>query len=436
MAFPVDVSQPFRYPSELLRLVNAVRNAADHDENVWIEWKSELDLTSSLELAHITKNILGFANREPRTAATTAGGYAYLIVGASPGSLNGVKPVDPEQLTSKIRHYVSSEVSWIPEYVGVENRTVLVVIVEPPRNGDSIHALRREIGKYKAGTVFIRRPGQTVQADVDEIAMLQRRVLTRNAEVSLNVAPLIPTIEAQPSFSDLLDNWTETERKRLLEEAQRPQDSNSHSGGSRGFRLAPWAASARFQYESRLDKYLEDCRQLQLDRCIWLYFRHSPAALAVTVNNDTDRNFLSVQVVLTIRDPTVTVFADEFLDVANDDEPELPKPPLIQESTGSADLVRLMPYHFGAPVIQMPKPRPVHGWRPYQASDEARVHFDAFNIRPLETVPMPAVPLLVTPEARTLSVSWRATATNVNGVATGSFAISVAESTLREDWLD
>jgi hypothetical protein len=55
MPFPIDVSRPFRYPSELRRLAEAVGNAGDYDETRWIEWKSTLDLTSDPGQLHLIK---------------------------------------------------------------------------------------------------------------------------------------------------------------------------------------------------------------------------------------------------------------------------------------------------------------------------------------------------------------------------------------------
>lgn len=39
----VDTSEPLLRPTQLTALVEAVRNAADHDEDTWIEWKSGYD---------------------------------------------------------------------------------------------------------------------------------------------------------------------------------------------------------------------------------------------------------------------------------------------------------------------------------------------------------------------------------------------------------
>jgi hypothetical protein len=96
VALPIDVSRPFRYPSELERLADAVCKADENDETRWIEWKSTLDLASSNSVKHIARQVLGFANRDPQVAASWAGGYAYLVVGVSPGEQKGSNLLTPK----------------------------------------------------------------------------------------------------------------------------------------------------------------------------------------------------------------------------------------------------------------------------------------------------------------------------------------------------
>jgi hypothetical protein len=70
----VDTSETLLRPTQLAALVEAVRDAADHDEDLWVEWKSgydndggrrtQLDLTAAAGLAQITKAVLGMANRD------------------------------------------------------------------------------------------------------------------------------------------------------------------------------------------------------------------------------------------------------------------------------------------------------------------------------------------------------------------------------------
>ncbi|MEU6718256.1 hypothetical protein ABZ897_42890 [Nonomuraea sp. NPDC046802] len=68
MGLVIDTSRPFRFPSELTKLVRAVYEASDVDETRWIEWKSTLDLAGPGAVHHLVRQILGFANREPAVA--------------------------------------------------------------------------------------------------------------------------------------------------------------------------------------------------------------------------------------------------------------------------------------------------------------------------------------------------------------------------------
>ena len=100
---PIDSSRPYRYPSELTALVEAVTRAGENNESTWIEWKSQLDLADKSGVFHLSKHILGFANRTVATARAHAGGHAYVVVGASPSSSDEPRalpsassPLDPQ----------------------------------------------------------------------------------------------------------------------------------------------------------------------------------------------------------------------------------------------------------------------------------------------------------------------------------------------------
>src|SRR5689334_17047360 len=91
MTTPIESSRPYRWPSELIELVEAVVRTAPNNESTWIEWKSTLDLGDKAGHYHIAKHVLGFANRMVTTARAHAGGFAYMIAGAEPGNLAGIQ---------------------------------------------------------------------------------------------------------------------------------------------------------------------------------------------------------------------------------------------------------------------------------------------------------------------------------------------------------
>ncbi|WP_030375279.1 AlbA family DNA-binding domain-containing protein [Streptomyces rimosus] len=418
MPFPIDATKAFRYPSELRRLVEAVRSAGDCDETRWIEWKSTLDLTTTAHIQHVAKQLLGFANRDPETAEKWAQGHAYLVIGASPQELKGVAPIDPERLVSQVRPYVGSEITWTPEYVRVDDTDVLVIIVDPPHPGHSIHLVRKDLQRYKPGTVLIRRPGQTEAADVDEMAMLQRRLLTRTAQVELTVEPLRTTIEACPDFQAVLDTWIAGERAARLDAWAKRRPGSDHRTDK--------------QHRREMDRFLEQARAILLARGIRRFARYKPSMLALRMVNPSERNFTLVRVTLTVNGISVRKLNKRLFDLLDEDEPDLPGPISlpVQWEAGRRDAVGCSdldgePFrieHFGAARS---------GWQTSTAGDKAHIVFAPCDLRPHETVDLPPVPLgLAAKPGTTVNVAWEATATNADCKAVGSIAVSAtSEST-------
>jgi hypothetical protein len=130
-------------PLDLTALVEAVVNAGPADESFWIEWKSDLDLTMAPGAFNTARTILGFANRMPDTAAAVCEGLAYMIIGAQPGKVAGTIVIDGANLEQALIKYLGGDGPvWSPHYVTAQGRDVLVIVVEAPKWGDDIHALR------------------------------------------------------------------------------------------------------------------------------------------------------------------------------------------------------------------------------------------------------------------------------------------------------
>jgi hypothetical protein len=129
----------------------------------------------------VGKYLIGFANRDPDTAARVVGGCAYLVLGVEPGRTVGIERLDTASLQDAISRFVDgSRVRWNPTFVEFEDRIVLVIEVMPPRPGDKIASLltqfQDERGKtWNGGSIFVRRNGQTEMALPREIDMLVER---------------------------------------------------------------------------------------------------------------------------------------------------------------------------------------------------------------------------------------------------------------------
>src|SRR5688500_15853364 len=106
MALEINTSHALRRPSDLLALVRAILSAHTDEETDWLEWKSTLDLTSHAGRVHLARGILGLANRMPERAAHYCEGLGYLVVGAEPGNLAGVSPIDTAKLDDGLKPFL------------------------------------------------------------------------------------------------------------------------------------------------------------------------------------------------------------------------------------------------------------------------------------------------------------------------------------------
>ena len=186
VAVNVDTSRALRTQEELLVLVRGIVAGLPEDELDWIEWKIAGDLTSKVTAGNMARHVLGMANRIPDRSALHVQGCGYLVMGAEPGSLRGIRPVDPAVLNQAVQPYLgptSEGPAWTPQYVSDGDVVVLVVIVEPPLPGHRIFTLRKEfrVGEkddtktYRAGTIFVRYPGRTEMAQPGDIRALEDR---------------------------------------------------------------------------------------------------------------------------------------------------------------------------------------------------------------------------------------------------------------------
>src|ERR1700736_3306122 len=106
MSIDLDIRAAIRHP-DLGRLVQAVVDADEHDEADWIEWKSDLDLSTKKGCFPIARTTLGMANRIPAAASLVCEGLGYLVIGAEPGNLAGVTSVDPADLDQMLEGAVA-----------------------------------------------------------------------------------------------------------------------------------------------------------------------------------------------------------------------------------------------------------------------------------------------------------------------------------------
>lgn len=203
MAVVIDTSRALRTPGELGSLVRAIVAALPEDELDWIEWKCGGDLSDKATQGTIARHILGMANRRPEQAALRAQGCGYLVMGAKPSNLPGITPIDPSQLDQGVQPYLGPDgPAWLPQYVQEAGPTVLVITIERPEPGHRIFTLEREFtrsdGKvYLAGTVFVRRPGRTIQAEPADMRALEERLAASARDAEAHARRMLEIEEAR-----------------------------------------------------------------------------------------------------------------------------------------------------------------------------------------------------------------------------------------------
>lgn len=283
MPIQIATANALRGAAALRSLVDAVVAADEHDESDWIEWKGQLDVATKEGCSHIARAVLGLANRDPERAEVTVEGLGYVVAGAEPGALHGLTSVDPAQLGQLIEPYLGGAdgPAWAPLYVPLDDKIVLVVTVEAPKPGDPIRTLRREFGKYREGTIFVRKHGRTEVADAADIEALQRRLLAsgRRAATSLAVRVIgdvpLSWFDAGALTSQIKE-WAEARRAQLVHAAreverqrQAPADASETEAlggfGSIGHAVLPGvfeSLAAVGQHLSALSPIEEDTRTL------------------------------------------------------------------------------------------------------------------------------------------------------------------------------
>lgn len=429
----VDSSRVYRYPSELIELVELVEQADPNNESTWIEWKSTLDLNDKPAHYHIAKHVLGFANRSVLNATVHAAGHAYLIVGAEPGNILGVTPVDPAVLRPKIMRYVGSNVKWHPEYVNVKGITVLVVVVDPPSHGDAIHPVRYQLDSHRKGMILIRHQGSTDPADDIEVDELVRRA--RAAEERIDVAlrsanPLIEKRPSLPDFSELVARERDIvmARPRFGEDTFLPPAYTKISS-LMGILQSPDDRSEE-DYHREVDSYCERFKKAIINRCTWRMWRHDTIALRFELVNRTELNFTDIEVEVHVTGDVVP-WPDDLEDVTEGLEPSLPEPPAVlgtPKSNNRFDILARPNPIYARELRSTFRSNPGFIAR---ETESVTIDFSGVNLRANKRHLLPPVRLLVNAnEGSRLVCHWKATASNVPGEVGDSFELSVIPSTL------
>jgi hypothetical protein len=422
LALAIDTTAAVRGPSARLALVKAVAAApATEPETDWIEWKSEADLTAKAWQGELASHILGFANRDPRGAARNVEGCAYLLVGVEAGALGGITPVDSAQLDDGISRYLGGADGprWEPDYIEIDGKTVLVITVEAPRDGDPIFTLRKAFSTTAGrtqheGRIFVRQLGKTSPEPTSaEIEMLTRRLRPPRQGLDLELVrsgddPVVPLLLTEKSRQD----WLVRRRAQLLEGVPKGpvgDVGNALLTVTRGLRENRTPAT----YRKEVDVYIEELDAAFEELARADAVRRGLGRVSLSVRNNSDENFRGLLVELHIAGEVMAFFDDEEALALF----ENPKPPRAWDTSLLDSVAR----------IELPNMRSGdHGWIDNAAS--ARVRYPVFDLRPGYRRELADLFLIVGPDraGETLALDWMATSTSVSGSIEGTVEVPVA----------
>jgi hypothetical protein len=360
------------------------------------------------------------------------GGQAFLLVGAEPRNLVGTPRRDPAKLEDWLVPYLGHDGPvWDAHHVDVSGTEVLLFEIQPPREGDPIHTLRKRFDKWAEGTIFVRHKGKTDPATSVDVKRLSSRAAAQigNGQIAVDVGWTTDDRKVDMlnlSNDDSIDSLVDSERTRLLQ----PLDGKGLAHLLTGVRPDLFRETRTpDQYKAEVDDYLERLRHhapsVGLTRAIRLgYSEHR-----LTVRNPTESNFPQVQVVLEFPSG-IGAYDPEAVEDA-----ELPTPPRLWEQSpplpylGGTNVTATDPF-----LVQAERMNVRFSRIDIRAHDEGvRLAFTPIDLRPRASEETDPFHLFVadTFAAGQMQATWEATSTDANGVASGSLAISISDTPLK-----
>jgi len=439
MTLNIDTSKPLRRVSDIEALVAAVRDADANDEAHFLEWKSQLDLTSKHGGYTIGKAVLGFGNRDPLRAERNMGGCAYLVVGVEPLNVAGVTQVDHAKLEQLVDLYVGAHQGpvWSPQYVKLDGHDVLVVTVEAPAAGDRAFPLRKTYQDHKGdgadeGTIFVRHNAKTERATAADHDMLTTRSAASAArssmpdDVAVGWVGDVPTVpKCDPTIGR--DDWLRAERDALMESVRHPRPIVQPAGDPQlpmlvdmSSFLEPRSASV---YEAEVDAYVRRCGDVWSWAMLSRYYELGVGELTLQLANPSEHNLPAVQ--LQVRFPdTVWVFPRGF------EEVHLPRRPA---PFGEKNMLSLgVDHELIAAIAAGPRNIVPASFLPkeppYEVENDGQsVTFRSVDLRPQGAEKLRTVVVAVAPHHpdQTVTAAWSATSTAFNGVHKGTVTFEV-----------
>lgn len=436
---PINLNRALRTRVQMQELVEAVRDAPTSEtETDHLEWKRQLDLTAKAALATIAKGVLGFANRDPARAERTFDGCAYFLAGVSPQRLDGVSPEDIAKIEAGVRVYAGDGPQWRADYVDVGSKTILVVTVEAPRQGDPIHAAAKSFHPAKdnpgptltEGAVLVRHGASTDPAKPTDIAMLSRRAAgafgVGRLDLALELADRV-VVKRVDLRDEQLARLVASERRRL----EYPLTTAGRALGGQPTYLRAFSGEYRTaqEYRDEVEAYLGKFEEHLRERLFARAVQHEVGVLRLVLRNDTERTFSGVRV--SLRVPGVLPLCSWKPEVKK--AARLPTPPELfghatRSTGGFAAHSRIslpdIATDFRGPWV------PDVRWD--QATADWVVDFSDEQVRPHGNEELPPLHVVACEDTPSeIEVAWEATDSVALGRIKGSLVVPISD-----EWID
>ena len=425
VSLALNTSRQFRSIAELTGLVQAISTAVSTEsEPDWLEWKREADLSDRGWHMLIAKFVAGSANRDPSLSRQQAGGCAYLVLGAEPGNVGGVRPVDNAKLHAGVSRFVGTAARWSPQYIAYEGQQVLVITVEPPEYGDPIRAMltayepnERHRSRCRRGDVFLRRYGRTDLATQADYDMLVHRFAAGAEQArGISVQPLeVVTAVAVACGPNEIRAWRRRQGDALLA----PLEQRSRDRAP--VIVLPKEDRSVNEYLREVDSYLDEVAPLLPREAHAEALTGRDASMRLVLINGTEHNFAAVRVDVTI-DGDVWAYRSDA-----DARPEMPRPPRKWGTFARTRVLEL------SSTIRVPGSSAPEVFGPYiDNSESTAIGFDDVDLRPGGKVDIDPIHLVADAAlaGTTLTARWTATSTSKSGVAYGEFQVAISPDTV------
>ena len=348
-----------------------------------------------------------------------------MLVGVEPGSMPGTDQFDPAKLHDWIDPYIGATgPAWRPRYIQVDDTTILAIEVDPPRDGDSIHTLRKTFEKIRAGTVFVRKNGKTHPAEPEDIKNLEQRGQGSRLSVDLGfVGDLAISWFDESALVATITEIADSQKEALLSQAQEPdRAAEAQAEASQLLTAGFYVPDTRTisQYTEEVKQWHSEWTEQAPGHWVGAFADadagHGKCSLSLT--NLTDHNFTSVEVRLEI--PDAQAFTDLY-----DLETNLPDMPLPY---GQGRLS--VGFDTGFSTLRIPSLADTPTIWAYNYKNRAVVRWEVGDLRPEQTLNSDLLYVLVgkAPSTRRLSVRWSATSKSASGVERGTVELRLADA--------